>query len=266
MALRRLWCIQGTCVDFQIGIYAFQYIFSDPNAPERSRKELMSLVPLDLLVDSAMLSDLHKIVLGIRHIDVREYLLLHHAPDDVNVWDIAGYTPLCYAAARADEATLSALLDAGAQPEFPHKFKVAKSLHVACQNANLEIVRILIRAGQCSTKHVVDWIWYHAHGNNDWYTGADVSVKSWLQRTPLIWLARCQVQRVQGDPYANDSYLLPIARELVQAGAEVSHEDEEKCAQLSPLTVLRLRMRADLSQNQKGHLSTMLLLSTILGS
>lgn len=102
-----------------------------------------------------MLSDLHKIVLGIRHIDVREYLQLHRAPDDVNVWDIAGYTPLCYAAARGDEVTLQALLDAGAQPEFPHKLKVAKPLHVACQNANLGTVRILIRAGelfpQCGT-------------------------------------------------------------------------------------------------------------------
>lgn len=97
------------------------------------------------MIESALLSDVHKIVLGIQHIDIREFLRL--GARDVNVVDLAGLTPLCYAAARADEAALQALLDAGADPDFPHNETGAKPLHVACQNANLGVVKQLLRAG-----------------------------------------------------------------------------------------------------------------------
>lgn len=45
-----------------------------------------------------------------------------------------------------------------------------------------------------------------------------------------MWLARSQVKR------ASESDLLTIAHDLVQAGADVSHEDEEKCTLQPPLT------------------------------
>lgn len=106
----------------------------------------MSLVPLELMIESALLSGLHKIILGILHIDLREFLRL--GPCNVNVLDLAGFTPLCYAAARADELALQALLDAGADPNFPHNDTAAKPLHVACQNANLGAVKQLVLAGE----------------------------------------------------------------------------------------------------------------------
>lgn len=106
----------------------------------------MSLVPLGLMIESALLSDVHKIILGIQHIDLGEYLRL--GPRDVNVLDLAGLTPLCYAAARADEVAVQTLLAAGADPDFPHNDTTAKPLHLACQNANLQVVKQLLRAGE----------------------------------------------------------------------------------------------------------------------
>lgn len=136
--------------DNRIGLQAFEYIFSNPDASESSKTELISLVPLDRIVESARLSDLHKIVLGIRHIDVREFLLLR--PCDVNVRDIMYYSPLAYAAAKGDLYTLDALLEAGAETEFPYGDISAKPLHLACQNVRPEIVKTLLRAGEWRTK------------------------------------------------------------------------------------------------------------------
>lgn len=103
------------------------------------------------MIESARLSEMHKIILGILHVNIREYLL-RLGPHDLNVLDRMGCTPLYYAAARADEVALKALLDAGADPDFPHIRTAARPLHVACQNANLEIVKQLLRAGKYQAK------------------------------------------------------------------------------------------------------------------
>lgn len=98
------------------------------------------------MIESAQLSDLHKIVLGIVHIDIEEYLRL--GPHDLNILDRTGFTPLCYAAERGDEVALKALLDAGADPDYPHNSPAAKPLHVASRNAHLGIVKQLLGAGK----------------------------------------------------------------------------------------------------------------------
>lgn len=61
--------------------------------------------------------------------------------------------------------------------------------------------------------------------------GANVDVKSYWSRTPLIWLAKSQVKHTSASVGHSD--LLGIAYELVQAGADVSHEDSEQGAYLT---------------------------------
>lgn len=53
-----------------------------------------------------------------------------------------------------------------------------------------------------------------------------------LRRTPLIWLGMSsRERRAPGVPLSrHDDKLLAIARELIQAGADVTHEDTEKGA------------------------------------
>lgn len=109
---------------------------------------MMSFIDVDNVLERAQLSDLHKIVLGIRHIDLREFLRLRSSPLDVV--DFAQYTPLAYAAAKGNTDSVRALLEAGADPEYPlsNQNVRPRPLHVACQHGNLDIVRILVEAGE----------------------------------------------------------------------------------------------------------------------
>lgn len=126
-------------------MYAIQYIYSNLHATELSRQRLLNLIDVDLMVERAELSDLHKIVLGIRHIDIQEFLELRSCP--VNIYDGSDLSPLNYAAARGDVHSTRALLDAGADPDFPQNIIGAKPLHSACRYGNLEVLRLLIQAG-----------------------------------------------------------------------------------------------------------------------
>lgn len=197
----------------------------------------MGLVPLDLIIDMAELSHLHQMVLNIRHIDIEEYLQLRPRPP-VDTRDIVGRSPLFYAAARGDVASAQALLNAGADPEFPRHAVVPKTLQYACRYRDLDMVRLLVRAGTChpgilvleasSTRVILadsdQW-------KLDRYIEANVNNNcAPLMRTPLIWLAMSRNKRPSpGSRRANnDDDLLAKARELVEAGADIAYEDIEK--------------------------------------
>ncbi|KAI1423227.1 hypothetical protein F5Y12DRAFT_553733 [Xylaria sp. FL1777] len=89
-----------------LGILAKRY------SPDFTRA-LESLFPISSCIEVLELSYMHKIVLGLLPIRL-ETALQNPVPDLLNAKDRVGRTPLTYAAANSDVATVCALIDAGA--------------------------------------------------------------------------------------------------------------------------------------------------------
>lgn len=58
--------------------------------------------------------------------------------------------------------------------------------------------------------------------------GADVNVRANLNRTPLIWLAMSQAKTVRSNGHGCEDQLVWMAGTLIDAGADVLHEDTDK--------------------------------------
>lgn len=169
---------------------ALEKIYTDPDMPTSDRTLLEELLPLDTIIEMAGLSPLHKVVLGIRCLDLGELLRLEVCP--VDKLDYSGRTALHWAAAKGDATAVSELLDAGAQLECKTRLRSESPLMIACRTgANPEAVRVLLAAG------------------------ADVNTNDSYGQTPLCLTA--------GAP-AGGRKRIEIAAALLGAGANVNGE------------------------------------------
>lgn len=182
---------------------AFKHLFANPEISESRRRLLQSLMPFDLAIERAELSDLHMVVMGILNLDLSEFLRLRSCV--VNVCDSQGKTPLYYAVAMGHVATVMTLLEAGADPDFdPPNALLAKPLHVACQYGYLEIVRLLVAAG------------------------ANVDAPDEYERTPMMLLSgRTGAVSDEKGRY-NSQVDIRIVNYLVDHGADVLAQDFQR--------------------------------------
>ncbi|KAK2615814.1 hypothetical protein N8I77_002540 [Diaporthe amygdali] len=167
---------------------ALEKIYTDPNVPKSDRSLLEELLPLDMVIEMAGLSPLHKVVLGIRCLDLGELLKLNLCP--VDKLDYSGRTALHWAAAKGDIKAIQQLLDAGAQIECKTRMRSESPLMIACRiGASPEAVRVLLAAG------------------------ADVNTRDSYEQTPLCLTAGAPGNRIE------------IAAALLDAGTDVNWEE-----------------------------------------
>lgn len=169
---------------------ALEKIYTDPNIPSTDRTLLEELLPLDTVIEMAGLSPLHKVVLGIRCLDLGELLQLDVCP--VDQMDYSGRTALHWAAAKGDATAIQELLDAGAQLECKTRMRSESPLMIACRTgASPKAVRVLLAAG------------------------ADVNTKDCYRQTPLCLNAGAPEGRAR----------IEIAAALLDAGTNVNWEE-----------------------------------------
>lgn len=195
--------------------YALRLLFANPRMSETDRHLLQSLMPFDIAVDRAELSDLHLVVMRINCLNLGEFLQLRSCP--VNICDSQGKTPLYYAAAMGDTAAVQTLLEAGAEPDFCGSRKmVERPLHAACQFGHIDIMKMLVTAG------------------------ANVNVPDSFQRTPLMVLSTKHSDDTTWIKRRQDEVAVGIADYLIQHGADVHAEDQQQDTALDHIASMNL--------------------------
>lgn len=183
--------------------YALRLLFANPRMSDDKRRILRDLMPFDIAIERAELSDLHMVVLRVHCLDLGPFLRLRSCP--VNTCDSQGKTPLYYAAAIGDVAAVRTLLEAGAEPDFCGWRKpVERPLHVACQFGHIDIVKTLVAAG------------------------ADVDAPDSYERTPLMLLSTRHSDNAASDKRHEDELAIRMAEYLLQCGANPLAEDAQR--------------------------------------
>lgn len=219
---------------------ALEKLYTDPNMPRSERTVLEEMLPLDTIIEMAGLSPLHKVVLGIRCLDLGELLRLDVCP--VDQMDYSGRTALQWAAAKGDAAAISMLLEAGAQLEYKTRLRSESPLLIACRTgANPEAVRTLLAAGaninttDCYNQTPLI-LGVAAPGGHDRIdivgalldAGADVNnEQGYARATPLAFA--CVASNME------------MVQFLISAGADVNHRDRDGSTILSKNFALEMR-------------------------
>lgn len=219
---------------------ALEKLYTDPNMPRSERTVLEEMLPLDTIIEMAGLSPLHKVVLGIRCLDLGELLRLDVCP--VDQMDYSGRTSLQWAAAKGDAAAISMLLEAGAQLEYKTRLRSESPLLIACRTgANPEAVRTLLAAGadinttDCYNQTPLI-LGVAAPGGHDRIdivgalldAGADVNnEQGYARATPLAFA--CVASNME------------MVQFLINAGADVNHRDRDGSTILSKNFPLEMR-------------------------
>ncbi|KAM7193002.1 Ankyrin repeat-containing domain protein [Rhypophila sp. PSN 637] len=99
---------------------------------------------LDDFIESARFTKTHRIVLGLSMHSLEEELVLN--PDDINVQDSMGRTPLAWAAARGDAQAVATLLSYGADPNIMD-IQISGPLSNAAAQGHTICVELLLEAG-----------------------------------------------------------------------------------------------------------------------
>ena len=98
----------------------------------------------DEFIDDSRFTPTHRIVLGLSLKPLEEELILH--PEDINVADAMGRTPLAWAAARGDTRALLILLSHGADPNIID-VQISGPVSNAAARGYTACVRLLLEAG-----------------------------------------------------------------------------------------------------------------------
>ena len=99
---------------------------------------------LEDFIDEARFTQTHKIVLGLSLHDLEEEVQLH--PEDINVQDVMGRTPLAWAAARGDTRAIVTLLSNYADPNITD-VQLSGPVSNAAAQGHTVAVRLLLEAG-----------------------------------------------------------------------------------------------------------------------
>lgn len=211
---------------------ALEKLHTDPNMPRSERTILEELLPLDTIIEMAGLSPLHKVVLGIRCLDLGELLRLDVCP--VDALDYSGRTALQWAAAKGDATAISQLLEAGAQLECKTRLRSESPLLLACRTGtNPEAVRVLLAAGadintsDCYGQNPLILAVASPGGRNRIEiaaalldAGADVNMEQgWARATALTFA--CVAASIE------------MVQFLIDAGADIGHRDRDGSTVLS---------------------------------
>ncbi|RSL88358.1 hypothetical protein CEP52_015246 [Fusarium oligoseptatum] len=109
-------------------------------------KRILEMLPIDEYLTASGFSDLHKIVLGLLPLNLRESLQRPHFLAQVNQCTINGWTPLHWAATRGNATDIETLIEAGAEVDSQSSAGVTPLLN-ACSTANLTAARALLDRG-----------------------------------------------------------------------------------------------------------------------
>jgi len=110
------------------------------------QEEFENLLPLTRFYEEYEFSHLHKIVLGVRPLDLKSELDAGACYSQLNQPDTLGYTPLHWAASQGDSSAVRLLLEAGAEVDKVNS-NGETPLHLACQAGSRNCVAVLIDAG-----------------------------------------------------------------------------------------------------------------------
>lgn len=166
---------------------AFQRV--NTACPAELAAQLRTLFRLDEVPDDLEFTAAHRIVVGMSHLGLEDYLSEH--PEDVNKPDLLGRTPLWWAVRRDDMPSSNVLLAHGADPNIANAAG-RSALHNAAAQGNPALVGALLARG------------------------ADVHQTSFEGKTPL------QVLGVYG---VREEDVLTVVRELLDAGSDVNAQD-----------------------------------------
>lgn len=111
---------------------------------EEAAKSLSCITRTDDFIEEQNFTRLHKIVLGLRLIDLEQEL--QRQTDDVDAIDAMGRTPLMWASARGDDHCVATLLSYHADPNILDSQISGPLLYAAAQNYPI-CVRLLLEAG-----------------------------------------------------------------------------------------------------------------------
>lgn len=157
--------------------------------PADLEAQLHTLFKLDEVPDDLEFTTAHRMVLGISHVGLEDYLSEH--PEDINKPDLLGRAPLWWAVRRDDIPRSHALLAHGADPNIANAAG-RSPLHNAAVQGNPELASELL-----------------AHG-------ADVRQRSFEGKTPL---------QVVGAYAAREEDVLTVVHELLDAGSDIDAGD-----------------------------------------
>lgn len=212
---------------------AAQLIFTSRYLSQPSRSILDDIFPMDLVIEACVLTDLHKVVMKMTSLDVREYLSLKS--HEVNVGDIHNRTPLFYAAASGDEFAVQSLLDAGALPNVSSSSNSGTPLHVACRNRHFGVVQRLIDGGAdvnagkrdgAAPLQMVCCSAYSKHNRQEEELDA-INIAATLVRHGANMDTCANDCRATALDHASAYNLANLVEFLVDAGADLNHRDWE---------------------------------------
>ncbi|KAI1811000.1 ankyrin repeat-containing protein [Poronia punctata] len=99
---------------------------------------------LDDYIDGSRFTQTHRIVLGLSMLDLETELINH--PEDIDIQDAMGRTPLAWAAARGDSRSVVTLLKYGADPNMMD-IQLSGPVSNAAAQGHTTVVQILLDAG-----------------------------------------------------------------------------------------------------------------------
>lgn len=218
------------------------HIYARSDVPLQYRQELEASVPMDQIIEAAELSDLHRAVMGINHLQLDEFL---PAVEDVNAVDVFGRPALWYASSVGNAAAVRSLLAAGALPDLgPDQ----SPLQIAARYGHHEVVCLLLDAG-AEIEPGPKWL---STPLINAATGGSYEIVADLIRHGANVNA-CDKQGSVALHLAAGRNYLDIVELLVEAGADINRRDlsedvplmESLCYNSVESALLLLRLGAD---------------------
>jgi ankyrin repeat protein len=177
------------------------------------------------VLDILEFSMLHKCVLNLVQLSLAKQLML--SPEEINLPDSAGQTPLFWATTRGDAAAVKALLDYGADPNFANKHGETP-LYWATEARSCACMTLLLERGARPNVQSV-------FGTTPMHYAAwkDNTVNHMQELLRFDAAVNVQNDRAQTPlHYAVDNNSVQTATCLIQAGAHIEAKDQESVTPL----------------------------------